>query len=356
MHYKNVLVTGGAGFVGSSIAIKLKEKYPEITVSALDNLKRRGSELNIPRLKAAGVIFVHGDIRNKEDLIPFSQLDLIIECSAEPSVLAGVNSAPDYLINTNLLGTLNCLELARRTGATFLFLSTSRVYPYKLINAANYIETETRFELSPDQTIKGISEKGISEELSLIGPRSLYGSTKLASELFITEYADTYGIKTLINRFGCIAGPWQMGKVDQGVMVLWISRHMFNKKLTYNGYGGKGKQVRDFLHVDDLFEVLDLQLNNFEKVQNLTLNVGGGKDVSVSLLELTALCEEFIGNKIQIDPVLEDRALDIRSYISDNTAIEKLLSWKPKKSVRDIVSETTKWIKENQASLSQILE
>src|ERR1700722_17451635 len=112
MANKQILITGGAGFVGSSIAIHLQKKYPAYSITCLDNLKRRGSELNIPRLTACGIRFLHGDIRNREDLYPIEAggegLTTIIEASAEPSVLAGLENAPDYLVNTNLVGTVNC--------------------------------------------------------------------------------------------------------------------------------------------------------------------------------------------------------------------------------------------------------
>src|SRR4051812_25987042 len=114
MEYKHILITGGAGFVGSNMALKLKRDYPEVSITVLDNLKRRGSELSLKRLKDAGITFVHGDIRNKEDLVFDEKIDLLIECSAEPSVLAGIDGSPEYLMNTNLVGTLNCLELARK--------------------------------------------------------------------------------------------------------------------------------------------------------------------------------------------------------------------------------------------------
>src|SRR4051794_25709476 len=108
-----ILITGGAGFVGSSIALNLRKNRPEDEIVCLDNLKRRGSELNLPRLAKAGISFVHGDIRNREDLGNAGEgITTIIEASAEPSVLAGINSEPDYLINTNLNGTINCLYLA----------------------------------------------------------------------------------------------------------------------------------------------------------------------------------------------------------------------------------------------------
>ncbi len=109
---QRILITGGAGFVGSALGLGLAQRYPDWQITALDNLKRRGSELNLPRLKQAGIRFVHGDVRNTEDLEPAAfQPDLILECSAEPSVLAGY-ATPGYVLQTNLVGTVNCLELA----------------------------------------------------------------------------------------------------------------------------------------------------------------------------------------------------------------------------------------------------
>ena len=126
MKYKSILITGGAGFVGSNLAVSLKKKYPALRIIVLDNLKRRGSELNIPRLKNYGIEFIHGDIRNPEDLELNFKIDLMLECSAEPSVLSGYDTNPRYIINTNLIGTVNCLELARRNKTDIIFLSTSK--------------------------------------------------------------------------------------------------------------------------------------------------------------------------------------------------------------------------------------
>ena len=113
-----ILVTGGAGFVGSTLALRARQAWPEASVTAFDNLRRRGSELNLPRLRDAGVAFVHGDIRNPADLAPLGRdLDLLLECSAEPSVLAGYDGDPSYVVDTNLTGTIHCLELARKAGA-----------------------------------------------------------------------------------------------------------------------------------------------------------------------------------------------------------------------------------------------
>lgn len=355
MQYKNILITGGAGFVGSNLAFKLKKRYTDSNIYILDNLKRRGSELNLKKFKGAGINFIHGDIRNKEDFEELEKIDLILECSAEPSVLAGINSSPAYLINTNLLGTINCLEFARVKKADFIFISTSRVYPIDPINKLAYEENDARFLISNKQKIRGASSAGISEEFPMDGARSLYGTTKLASELLLQEYIYNFGLKGVINRCGVITGPWQMGKIDQGVFVLWVARHIFGGSLSYIGYGGKGKQVRDFIHIDDLFDLIDIQINNIEKFNGQIYNVGGGKENSVSLQELTKICEKVTGNSIEISSVAENRPADLRFFITDCKKIKKVSNWQPKKGAEETIRDIAKWINENKEELKNIL-
>ena len=349
-----ILITGGAGFVGSNLAIKLKEKHPSFEIICFDNLKRRGSELNLPRLKQKEIEFIRGDIRNKEDFEEIPKFDLMIECSAEPSVLAGVNSSPSYLLNTNLMGTINCLEEVRKNNSKIIFLSTSRVYPIEKINSLSFREDETKFSFQ-GSLIKEVSEKGIPENFPLEGPRSLYGATKLCSELLIQEYIDTYKIGGIINRCGVITGPWQMGKVDQGVIVLWVAKHIFGGKLSYIGFDGKGKQVRDFIHIDDLFDIIDIQINNTEKFNNQVFNIGGGIENSFSLKELTNTCEEVTGNKIEIDSNPETRKGDLKWFVTDSTKIKEMTGWFPKKGLKETISDIYNWIVENKEELRPIL-
>ena len=180
--YDCILITGGAGFVGSTLAIALKQCFPDVRLLVLDNLHRRGSELNLTRLVRAGVRFVHGDIRSPEDLLVLlpEAPGLIIECSAEPSAQAGYGGSPEYVIRTNLVGCFHCLELARYARADVIFISTSRVYPFEALNNLPFVEEETRFILAAEQTTVGASAAGISEAFPLTGARSLYGMTKLA--------------------------------------------------------------------------------------------------------------------------------------------------------------------------------
>jgi CDP-paratose 2-epimerase len=350
-----ILVTGGAGFVGSSLALLLKADHPGARVVCLDNLKRRGSELNLPRLKAAGVDFVHGDIRVPSDIEADGPFDLMLECSAEPSALAGFDGSTDYLLSTNLTGTVHCLEACRKNRAALLFLSTSRVYPWRPIRELRYRQTATRFELEPGQQVPGASPLGLTEAFTLAGPRTLYGATKLASELLITEYCDMYGVRAVVNRCAVLAGPWQMGKVDQGFMVLWAASHLFGRRLSYLGFGGLGKQVRDVLHVRDLYELLRLQLGDLAAHSGQVYNVGGGPAMSLSLLELTALVRQATGAEIPIASVDDTRPGDIPWYVTDTSAVEAATGWRPRTTPAQLVGEIADWLRDNETTLKTIL-
>jgi CDP-paratose 2-epimerase len=354
--HEHALITGGCGFVGSFLAMALREAGLCRNVTALDNLHRRGSELNLARLKRAGVGFVHGDIRCAEDLAPFAgATDLVVECSAEPSAQAGYGSSPEYLIQSNLTGCFHCLEIARRSKADFLFLSTSRVYPYRLLNSLSFEETDTRFRLTARQELPGASEHGVSERFPLDGARSLYGMTKLAAELMIQEYADAYGLRAVINRCGLLTGPWQMGKTDQGVIVLWMAAHYFRRGLRYIGFEGTGKQVRDFLHIADLADLVLAQVREMESYRGRVFNVGGGVPGSLSLRECTELCREITGNAISIAPVAENRPADVRIYVTDHRAVSAAAGWAPRRDARRTLADIYQWIQSEESAVERVL-
>ncbi|MDZ8078387.1 MAG: NAD-dependent epimerase/dehydratase family protein [Nostoc sp. DcaGUA01] len=352
---EKILILGGAGFVGSSLAINLKKHHSHWKIICFDNLRRRGSELNLPRFKNLGIDFIHGDIRSSSDLDPgIFDADTIIDCSAEPSVLAGFAS-PQYVLQTNLIGTINVLELARQIQARLLFLSTSRVYPIETLKSINLVELPTRFSIAVEQTIPGLSDLGIAEEFPLQSYRSLYGTTKLASEMLIEEYRQAYNIQAIVNRCGVITGPWQMGKVDQGVFVLWLAAHYFEKSLSYIGYGGTGKQVRDLLHIQDLLRLIDYQLEHFSELDGDVLNVGGGVENSLSLLETTRLCESITGKSIAIKSEETARQGDIPIYITDSSKIISKTGWKPMMNPEQTLRDIYHWILEYETILKPIL-
>jgi CDP-paratose 2-epimerase len=353
---QKILVLGGAGFIGSSLAIGLKNLHPDWQIICLDNLRRRGSELNLSRLKTWGIQFVHGDVRSTSDLEPgVFDVETIIDCSAEPSVLAGFSS-PQYILQTNLLGTINILELARQISARLLFLSTSRVYPIAALKSLDVKESRTRFEFAQNQKLSGVSQSGISEDFPLQGYRSLYGTTKLASELLIEEYRQAYGLSAIVNRCGVVTGPWQMGKVDQGVFTLWVVAHYWQKSLSYIGYGGTGKQVRDLLHIEDLLRLVDYQLEHFVELEGEVFNVGGGSSNSLSVCETTQLCEAITGNSTEIQPVLEERTGDIPIFVTDSSRVIEKTGWEPQINPEATLKDIYNWLCENEIMLRPIFE
>ncbi|MFN8215850.1 MAG: NAD-dependent epimerase/dehydratase family protein [Solirubrobacterales bacterium] len=352
---ERILITGGAGFVGSNLAVSLAERHPEWEVLALDNLYRKGSELNLPRLQQAGVEFLKGDVREPGDLDQLPEVAALIECSAEPSVMSGVDGDTRYLVHTNLTGAYNCLELARRDGAFLVFLSTSRVYPVAPQLELALEETETRFELAAEQALPGVSPAGLSERFPLEGARTLYGATKLAAELLIAEYRGGLGVPAVIDRCGVIAGPWQMGKVDQGVFTHWMLAHHFDQPLSYIGFGGTGKQVRDLLHVEDLVDLVERQLLAPGEWDGRTVNVGGGRECSLSLRETTAICRRLTGRELPIGAVAETRQGDVPIYLSDCSRLFGLDEWRPRRSAEQALADIHEWIAADEERIAQAL-
>jgi CDP-paratose 2-epimerase len=351
---ERILLTGGAGFLGSAVALRLAQAFPAASVVVIDNLRRRGSELNLPRLQAHGIRFMHADVRNASDL-DIGPIDLIVECSAEPSVMAGRDGDARYVLDTNLGGALNCLELARQHRAALVFVSSSRIYPFdRLLNLPLDVVGQ-RFALRPGAALPaGLSAAGITTEFALPGRRTLYGASKLAAELIIQEYADVYGIPAIILRLGVIAGPWQMGKVDQGFVALWVARHLANQALHYIGFDGMGHQVRDIVHVQDVCDLILATLPHLSTLQGDVYNAGGGPDGAVSLREATALCEDITGRAIPIGSNPQTRPGDIPWYVTDNTDVTSAFGWAPSRSVRDIITDTAAWLTVNPVILDTI--
>lgn len=353
----NILITGGCGFVGSNLAVALARDGH--TVTCFDNLSRRGSEVLLARVREHGCRFVHGDIRSLEDFEKLrDEYDIVVECSAEPSALVGSEGRDArYMINNNLVGSINCFEFARERGSAILFFSSSRVYPYNRINALRFIEGETRFELGGDadgSAIAGVSDAGVSVAMPLGGYRSLYGATKLAAEYILQEYAANYNVPCIIDRCGVIAGPWQLGKVDQGVFTYWLAGHYFKRDLRYIGFSGKGKQVRDLLHIDDLAELVKLQLARIGEFRGEVFNAGGARLANLSLAETTALCRELTGNTLEIAPDPNDRPADVIWYITDNSGIETF-GWSPRRDARAILADTYEWLREHETTFKGLL-
>ncbi len=336
-----ILITGGCGFVGTNIAIYLSKRKHKIY--SLDNLCRKGSRYNLVLLKRLKIKNYNFDISNFKKIDSLPKFDLIIDCCAEAAVEISRKNI-DTVINSNLIGTLNILKKAKKDNSKIIFLSSSRVYPVDNLNKiVNKKNLKKKIKL----------KKLINEKENLIGPKTIYGVTKLSSEMFIEEFSYAFGIKYIINRCGVISGPLQFGKQDQGFVSLWVWKHINKSKMKYIGYGGYGNQVRDVLHINDLCELLLLQIQKFKKIHNKLFTVGGSKKSYTSLNQLTNICEKITKNKIKFTRISKTSIYDIPYYISDNKLVSKTFNWKPKKNIQNIVYDIYVWLKENKFKLKK---
>jgi CDP-paratose 2-epimerase len=181
------------------------------------------------------------------------------------------------------------------------------------------------------------------------------GATKLASELLIEECRAMYGLRAIVNRCGVISGPWQMGKVDQGFIVLWAARHLFGGPLGYVGFGGEGVQVRDVLHVDDLYDLIRVQLNDLQRFDGAVFNVGGGRERSVSLLELTTMCRDRAGRIIALGRSSDTAHADVPYYVTDNARVTAASDWVPRRGPGQLLDDVFSWLREHRVMLEPLL-
>ena len=322
-----ILITGGCGFIGSNIAIFLKNKINNLTIHSLDNLSRNSSKINLNRLKKQKIKNFNYNISNKSKINSLAKYDFIIDCCAEAAVEASKLES-ERVFFTNLVGTFNILEKAKKDKSKIIFLSTSRVYSIKklLSKAKDINKKKYNFK--------------INENFSKKSPISLYGFTKLSSEKLIEEYSFSNNIKYIINRFGVVSGPWQFGKQDQGFISLWLWKFINKGKLNYIGFGGFGNQVRDVIHVYDICELILEQIKKINKINNKIFNAGGGLNNSISLKELTVKSKEITKNNINIGKIVKTSNYDIPYYVTDNKKIYSFYKWRVKRNLDIIINDT----------------
>ena len=263
----NIIVTGGCGFIGSSICLNLKQNIKNLNILSIDNLSKKYSKYNKDILKKQNILNKKIDLGNFEALNDLKfNADLIIDCSAEPAVEISRQNI-SKVIKSNLISTLNILELAVKKKSKIIFLSSSRVYPIK-----------KSYEIFNKKR-----KKLYGENTNIIGPKTVYGFTKLSSEMLIEEYSYSNNIEYIINRCGLVYGEGQYGKVEQGLVSLWLWKHLNNLNLSYLGFSGNGEQIRDALYIDDLCKLINLQIKKFKKSKNKIYCVGGGVKNKFSL-------------------------------------------------------------------------
>jgi len=334
---KPILITGGAGFVGSNLAHRLLSNGHRVRL--LDNLSRAGVERNLRWL-----IETHGDlvdievpdVRNlsivKQAVKDASQ---IFHFAAQVAVTSSlVDPIEDFEINAR--GTLNLLEAVRSADnpPPLIFTSTNKVYG----NLADLQFTKQANRYMPlDESIR---ERGINESRPL-DFHSPYGCSKGAADQYVTDYARTYRIPALVFRMSCIYGPHQYGNEDQGWVAHFVIRSMSGKPITIYG---DGMQVRDILFIDDLVDAFLLAQQHMPKLAGNAFNIGGGPSNSISLLELLDLLAVVHGGDVSVR--FEDwRAADQRYYVADTSKFSSLTGWQARVPVAEGVRRLYEWIR-----------
>ena len=337
-----LLVTGGAGFVGSHLCEHFAGEGFEVI--ALDNLKRGevlgkkiNSRYNVDFLKSLdGVEFVRGDITRFSTLKEAStNADVIIHTAAQVAVTTSLED-PRRDFEINAIGTFNVLEAARLNDCAVLYCSTNKVYGDN-VNHIPIRELDARYEFADDTFKDGIPETFQIDHCE----HTPYGSSKLAGDIYVQDYAHLYGLKTGVFRMSCIYGTRQFGVEDQGWVAWFTIAALTGKQITIYG---DGKQVRDVLYVTDLVAAFDAFLKS--GLAGEVFNIGGGPENTLSLLELIEILERLTGR--EITPRYDDwRPSDQKVYVSSIGKARKLLGWRPRVSPEEGVEEVVSWVMKN---------
>ncbi len=333
-----ILITGGAGFIGSNAADYYLNEGNDVTI--LDNFSRKGSKNNVQWLlnsseKKPKVI--EADIRTDFDKLKHAVLDtdFILHLAGQVAVTTSVmNPREDFDINA--LGTLNVLEAVRlsKNNPVFIYSSTNKVYGG--LEDLEVIEAPSRYKFK--NLPNGVHE---TQNLDFHSP---YGCSKGSADQYVRDYARIYGLRTIVFRQSCIYGPRQFGIEDQGWVAWFIIALTKGKKMTIFG---NGKQVRDLLYVDDLVSAYTLAYRHIEKTKGQVYNIGGGADNTISIwVELKPILENLFQKEIHAS-FEKIRPGDQPIFIADITKAKKDFSWNPTVSVSDGVKRLYEWVTTN---------
>jgi CDP-paratose 2-epimerase len=339
-----MLVTGGAGFIGSHAAEYFAARGYSVTV--LDNLSRgrllgRGdanAEHNWNHLaRIPGITLVRGDVRDAATLGPLvAQAEVVLHAAAQTAVTTSVIDPETDFLN-NALGTFQVLEAARRAGhrPTIVFCSTNKVYGEN-VNAVEVVEEARRYRFGETH------RQGIPETFSIDRcEHTPYGCSKLTGDLYVQDFGHLYGLRAGVFRMSCIYGTRQFGMEDQGWVAWFVIAALSGQPITIFG---DGKQVRDVLWIEDLLRAYEAFIRSDHGVE--IFNMGGGPGNTLSLHELL----EVIGEEAGIHPGIAYagwRPSDQKVYVSDIRRAREQLGWEPQVSPREGVRRLIAWTRAN---------
>lgn len=336
-----VLITGGAGFVGSNLAHRMIDAGHEVTL--FDNLWRPGSERNLAWLRQEhpnGFRFVEGDVRQADGIARAAEgAQTVYHTAGQTAVTTSVvDPREDFEINA--LGTFNTLEAARRHGdkPVFIMTSTNKVYGGMEDVAVEETETGYRFRDFPE----GIAE---SRCLDFHSP---YGCSKGSADQYVHDYARIYDLPTVVFRMSCIYGPHQWGMEDQAWVAWFVIQAIKNRPFTIYG---DGKQVRDILYIDDLVRAFEMATERISVTAGQVYNIGGGADRAISIWkDLQPMLSAALGREVEPASYADWRPGDQKIYISDTDKAARDFDWSPRVGVQEGLQQLVEWACANQAA------
>ena len=339
MASKNILVTGGAGFIGCNLVDHLLREGHIVTV--FDNLSRRGAEKNAAWLRArhgGDFRLLQADVRDYRALAQAAaDAEIIYHLAAQVAVTTSVTD-PRTDFEINALGTLNALEAARNSGANPIFVFTSTNKVYGGMEDIGVKERDTRYEFQdvPD----GITE---SRPLDFHSP---YGCSKGAADQYVRDYARIYGLRSVVFRPSCMYGPRQFGNEDQGWVAHFIIASVLDRPITIYG---DGKQVRDILYIDDLIRAFWLATEHIDVTAGQVYNIGGGAENALAIwTEFKKILAEPLGREIEASSYGDWRPGDQPVYISNTGKAWRDFGWRPQISKREGIARLCRWVQANE--------
>lgn len=340
-----VLVTGGCGFLGSHVCGFYARKGDEVV--SYDNMTKHELErtgfiteaarnYNWDYLKSLGVKMIKADIRNFEELLDHAQgCDYIIHTAAQPAMTISWED-PELDITTNVMGTFNVLETARKLQIPVASCATVHVYGNKINETLK--EGKKRYLREPE----GIDEN----HPTLEGTLTPLHASKAAGDIYVKTYIDTYRIEVVSFRLTGIYGTRQFGGEDHGWVANFSIRSILGWPITIFG---SGKQVRDIIYATDVCEAFDA----FYKSRKPGIyNIGGGLQTAISLLECIDILRDINGERPEVK-FAPDRHGDLRYFICDINKAKRELNWAPKIMPRKGIETLVKWIKENKEAFTK---
>lgn len=334
-----LLVTGGCGFLGSNLAAHAIAQGMDVCV--FDSLYRHGAADNLAWLRQQGRFdFVHGDIRNANDVertIRRFRPDQVFHLAGQVAMTTSIEN-PRMDFEVNALGTLNVLEAVRQhvPQAGVIYSSTNKVYGD--LEQYQYREDVTRY-VCVDHP------RGFDERVPLEF-HSPYGCSKGAADQYLLDYHRIHGLNTTVFRHSSMYGGRQFATADQG-WIGWFCQVAVESRKGLRqepfSISGSGKQVRDVLHARDMITLYFKAAAQRDTVAGQVFNIGGGIDNSLSLLELFALLEEFLGIRLEYRR-LPPRESDQRVFVADIGKAAQVLEWAPQVSAREGVKAMLEWV------------